>query len=156
MGSFKIANFGDFLNKENHEKSGNLKNRFSKLPSFFFFFPGSQRFFRKQARPAGGLLGSKNHSHMAASTTNRISYAATMHIESLLPPRGSLPYCHDRHRIFRAFVTESLLLSYYIWSLTCRRNSHHRPLHDRVRRHDRAFSAPTKKSLLAPSLKSHS
>ena len=108
----------------------------------------------KASQPQRLYHGSKNHSLMAASTTNRISYAATMHIESLQPPRGSLPYCHDRHRIFRAFVTESLLLAYYIWSLSCRRDSHHRPLHDRVCRHDRAFPAPTTESLLAPSLKS--
>ena len=76
--------------------------------------------------------------------------------ESLVPPRGSLPHCHDRHTVFRAFVTESLLLSYHIESLSCCRDSHHRPLHDRVCRHDRAFPAPTKESLLAPSLKSPS
>ena len=108
----------------------------------------------KASQPQRLYHGSKNHSLMAASTTNRISYTATMYIESLVPPRGSLPYCHDRHRVFRAFVSESLLLSYYIWSLSCRRDSHHRPLHDRVCRHDRAFPAPTKESLLAPSLNS--
>ena len=80
--------------------------------------------------------------------------ASTAAGESLVPPRGSLPYCHDRNRVFRAFVTESLLLSYHIESLSCCRDSHHRPLHDRVCRHDRAFSAPTKESLLAPSLNS--
>ena len=76
--------------------------------------------------------------------------------ESLMPPRGSLPYCHDRNRVFRAFVTESLLLSYHIESLSCCRDCHHLPFHDRLCRHDRAFSASTKESLLAPSLKSHS
>ena len=80
--------------------------------------------------------------------------ASTAAGESLVPPRGSLPYCHDRNRVFRAFVTESLLLSYHIESLSCCRDSHHRPLHDRVCRHDRAFPAPTTESLLAPSLKS--
>ena len=74
--------------------------------------------------------------------------------ESLVSPRVSLHYCHDRNRVFRAFVTESLLLSYYIERLSCRRNSHHRPFHGRVCRHDRAFPAPTQESLLAPSLKS--
>ena len=108
----------------------------------------------KASQPQRLYHGSKNHSLMAPSTTNRISYAATMHIESLLPPRGSLPYCHDRNRVFRAFVTESLLLSYHIESLSCCRDCHRLPFHDRLCRHDRAFSASTKESLLAPSLKS--
>ena len=74
--------------------------------------------------------------------------------ESLVPPRGSLPHCHDRHTVFRAFVTESLLLSYHIESLSCCRDCHRLPFHDKLCRHDRAFSASTKESLLAPSLKS--
>ena len=92
--------------------------------------------------------------HCGKRASVSIVAASTDAGESLQPPRGSLPYCHDRNRVFRAFVTESLLLSYHIESLSCCRDSHHRPLHDRVCRHDRAFPAPTKESLLAPSLKS--
>ena len=92
--------------------------------------------------------------HCGKRASVSIVAARTAAGESLVPPRGSLPYCHDRNRVFRAFVTESLLLSYHIESLSCCRDSHHRPFHDRVCRHDRFFSAPTKESLLAPSLKS--
>ena len=87
--------------------------------------------------------------HCGKRASVSIVAASTAAGESLVPPRGSLPYCHDRNRVFRAFVTESLLLSYHIESLSCCRDCH-----DRLCRHDRAFSASTKESLLAPSLKS--
>ena len=92
--------------------------------------------------------------HCGKRASVSIVAARTAAGESLVPPRGSLPYCHDTNKGFRAFMTESLLLSYYIERLSCRRNSHHRPFHGRVCRHDRAFPAPTKESLLALSLKS--
>ena len=92
--------------------------------------------------------------HGGKRASMSIVAASTAAGESLVPPRGSLPYCHDRNRVFRAFVTESLLLSYHIESLSCCRDCHRLPFHDRLCRHDRAFSASTKESLLAPSLNS--
>ena len=65
--------------------------------------------------------------HCGKRASVSIVAARTAAGESLVPPRGSLPYCHDRNRVFRAFVTESLLLSYHIESLSCCRDCHRLP-----------------------------
>ena len=65
--------------------------------------------------------------HCGKRASVSIVAASTAAGESLVPPRGSLPYCHDRNRVFRAFVTESLLLSYHIESLSCCRDCHRLP-----------------------------
>ena len=75
----------------------------------------------KSSQPQRLQYGSKNHSRIAPSKTNRVSHAAMTRMEYLVLPRGSLSYCHDMYRVSRAAVTESLLLPYYIESarITC-------------------------------------